>query len=106
MRRSTRTKFPGVAPRFHGGALGAGAESRVRCQGLITSSSFTLPNTTCAFAAAPSNRKCCADIKPLWRRLAGFAAMRANELEAAIARDFGEWVKQERLPRPPRRHDN
>jgi len=23
------------------------------------------------------------------------------ELEAAIARDFGEWVKQERLPKPP-----
>ena len=23
------------------------------------------------------------------------------ELEAAVARDFGEWVKQERLPKPP-----
>lgn len=25
------------------------------------------------------------------------------ELEAAIARDFGEWVKQERLPKPPQK---
>jgi hypothetical protein len=24
------------------------------------------------------------------------------ELEAAVARDFAEWVKQERLPKPPR----
>jgi hypothetical protein len=32
-------------------------------------------------------------------RLSGYSA---SEIEAAIARDFGEWVKQERLPRPPK----
>jgi hypothetical protein len=26
----------------------------------------------------------------------------ADVLEAAVARDFWEWVKQERLPRPPK----
>ena len=31
-------------------------------------------------------------------RISGYSA---HELEAAIARDFGEWVKQERLPKPP-----
>jgi hypothetical protein len=31
-------------------------------------------------------------------RLSGFTG---PELEAAVARDFGEWVKQERLPKPP-----
>lgn len=31
-------------------------------------------------------------------RISGYAA---PELEAAIARDFGEWVKQERLPKLP-----
>ena len=31
-------------------------------------------------------------------RISGYSA---RELEAAIARDFGEWVKQERLPKPP-----
>ena len=25
------------------------------------------------------------------------------ELEAALARDFGDWVKQERLPKPPQK---
>lgn len=34
-------------------------------------------------------------------RLSGYSA---PELEAAIARDFGEWVKQERLPKPPKNH--
>jgi len=32
-------------------------------------------------------------------RLSGVSA---HVLEAAVARDFGEWVKQERLPKPPR----
>lgn len=26
----------------------------------------------------------------------------SHVLEAAVARDFGEWVKQERLPKPPK----
>jgi len=33
-------------------------------------------------------------------RISGYSA---TELEAAIARDCSEWVKQERLPRPPSR---
>jgi hypothetical protein len=32
-------------------------------------------------------------------RLSGVSA---QLLEAAVARDFGEWVKQERLPKPPK----
>jgi len=32
-------------------------------------------------------------------RLSGVTS---HVLEAAVARDFGEWVRQERLPRPPR----
>jgi len=31
-------------------------------------------------------------------RISGYSA---PELEAAVARDFGGWVKQERLPKPP-----
>jgi hypothetical protein len=31
-------------------------------------------------------------------RISGFTG---PELEAAVARDFGAWVKQERLPKPP-----
>jgi len=31
-------------------------------------------------------------------RASGFSG---PELEAAIARDFGDWVKQEKLPKPP-----
>jgi len=33
-------------------------------------------------------------------RLSGYSE---QELEAAIARDFADWVKQERLPKPPKR---
>jgi hypothetical protein len=33
-------------------------------------------------------------------RRSGFAG---PQLEAALARDFGDWVKQERLPKPPQK---
>lgn len=33
-------------------------------------------------------------------RLSGYTG---PELEAAVARDFGEWAKQERLPKPPQK---
>ncbi len=56
-------------------------------------------------------RFCSGDEKPeMLRRYKGALAEASRrsgftspELEAAVARDFGDWVKQERLPKPPQK---
>ena len=55
-------------------------------------------------------RFCCGAEKPemlqLYREALANAARESKIseylLEAVVARDFGEWVKQERLPKPPK----
>lgn len=61
-------------------------------------------------AAKYDLRFCCAAEKPEMLRLyqaalqeaVRLSGVPAHLLEAAVARDFGEWVKQERLPKPPK----
>jgi hypothetical protein len=61
-------------------------------------------------AAKYDLRFCCGAEKPeklrLYREVLAEAASQSNisehMLEAAVARDFGEWVKQEKLPKPPK----
>lgn len=48
----------------------------------------------------------------MWRRYREILAaasrqsgIRETLLEAAVARDFSDWVRQERLPKPPRKSE-